>query len=125
MYHSVASKFLRYIYLITAQNRKRSGRHCRMVGSVLFEFHCLVKILLLYIHTGGEGRTQVSSGEFHLEEVTPPFLLLFPENLINKTNLPSYSLPFFVNLHISANKASTTKITQMYYKYSFWCCGVI
>lgn len=102
-YRSIASRLLGHIYLITAQNRKKSGWHCRTVGSVLFEFHCLAKILLLYIHTGGEGRTQVSSGEFHLEEVTPPSLLLFPENLINKTNLPGYSLPFFVNLQIRAN----------------------
>lgn len=41
-----------------------------------------------------EGRTQVSSGEFHMEAATPPDLPLLAENLMNKTNLPCYSCFF-------------------------------
>lgn len=46
------------------------------------------------------GWTQVNSGEFHLNMATPPLLLLphFPENLINKTNLPCL-LFFGIFLH--------------------------
>lgn len=47
------------------------------------------------------GWTQVNSGEFHLNMATPPLLLLpqFPENSINKTNLPC--LLFFAYISTS------------------------
>lgn len=63
---------------------QKPRRWSRAAVSFTFSERC---ICTCFIAAGTEGRTQVSSGEFHMEAATPPTLLPFPENLINKTNL--------------------------------------
>lgn len=111
-----AGSLVRYVYNLpdynTGHNMMKQKDVLRQssVWILLFEYHCplwlgihgkKMYLLLPYELYSCGGWTQVNPGEFHLNMATPPLLLLpqFPENLINKTNLPC--LLFFAYISTS------------------------